>query len=332
MSSLQQSQLQSNKHPDGRSVLSTEEMISEDEARRRREQLNRRPSYRMILKDLETVGEKPLKKEMDDNGGPNLNDTRAQPSATGLTLINPIDGTSPYGSPLSNGGGPSMLRSPNNSSNMLINTSSGRLNMIPPSQPANNARMLASPQSTASSMVGEIPSQPQPQLPCSVSAGSPMLSVSAAVAAAANLAAANSLSLPLTQDILNLKAAGQDGLMGGFAQNNDWQTSLLNSYQNNNNHNANHGLVGPAMGLGNRQGSASLTSLSDNGDNDGNRKRQVRLLKNREAAKECRRKKKEYVKCLENRVAVLENQNKALIEELKTLKELYCRKEKSELT
>ncbi|VDP05664.1 unnamed protein product [Soboliphyme baturini] len=56
------------------------------------------------------------------------------------------------------------------------------------------------------------------------------------------------------------------------------------------------------------------------------RKRELRLLKNREAAKECRRKKKEYVKCLENRVAVLETQNKQLIEELKTLKELYCRK------
>ena len=55
------------------------------------------------------------------------------------------------------------------------------------------------------------------------------------------------------------------------------------------------------------------------------------MLKNREAAKECRRKKKEYVKCLENRVAVLENQNKALIEELKTLKELYCRKEKNDM-
>ncbi|GAV06029.1 hypothetical protein RvY_16069 [Ramazzottius varieornatus] len=55
------------------------------------------------------------------------------------------------------------------------------------------------------------------------------------------------------------------------------------------------------------------------------RKREVRLLKNREAAKECRRKKKEYIKCLENRVAVLENQNKALIEELKSLKELYCK-------
>ncbi|XP_069790003.1 cyclic AMP-responsive element-binding protein 1b isoform X3 [Narcine bancroftii] len=56
------------------------------------------------------------------------------------------------------------------------------------------------------------------------------------------------------------------------------------------------------------------------------RKREIRLMKNREAARECRRKKKEYVKCLENRVAVLENQNKTLIEELKTLKDLYCHK------
>nr|XP_008001418.1 cyclic AMP-dependent transcription factor ATF-1 isoform X4 [Chlorocebus sabaeus] len=46
----------------------------------------------------------------------------------------------------------------------------------------------------------------------------------------------------------------------------------------------------------------------------------------KEAARECRRKKKEYVKCLENRVAVLENQNKTLIEELKTLKDLYSNK------
>uniref|UniRef100_A0ABK9MG77 Cyclic AMP response element-binding protein B n=2 Tax=Glossina TaxID=44049 RepID=A0ABK9MG77_GLOMM len=57
---------------------------------------------------------------------------------------------------------------------------------------------------------------------------------------------------------------------------------------------------------------------------DQSRKREIRLQKNREAARECRRKKKEYIKCLENRVAVLENQNKALIEELKSLKELYC--------
>ncbi|GAB1598000.1 cAMP-responsive element modulator-like isoform X2 [Argonauta hians] len=57
------------------------------------------------------------------------------------------------------------------------------------------------------------------------------------------------------------------------------------------------------------------------------RKRELRLLKNREAASECRRKKKEYVKCLENRVSLLENQNKILIEELKALKELYCQKD-----
>lgn len=53
---------------------------------------------------------------------------------------------------------------------------------------------------------------------------------------------------------------------------------------------------------------------------------QVCLICDREAARECRRKKKEYVKCLENRVAVLENQNKTLIEELKALKDIYCHK------
>ncbi|KAM6971659.1 cAMP-responsive element modulator-like isoform 1-T1 [Tautogolabrus adspersus] len=56
------------------------------------------------------------------------------------------------------------------------------------------------------------------------------------------------------------------------------------------------------------------------------KKREHRLMKNREAARECRRKKKEYVKCLENRVAVLENQNKTLIEELRALKDVYRHK------
>ncbi|NXL59343.1 CREM protein, partial [Chordeiles acutipennis] len=56
------------------------------------------------------------------------------------------------------------------------------------------------------------------------------------------------------------------------------------------------------------------------------RKRELRLMKNREAAKECRRRKKEYIKCLESRVAVLEVQNKKLIEELETLKDIYSSK------
>ncbi|XP_031840361.1 cyclic-AMP response element binding protein B isoform X2 [Nomia melanderi] len=55
---------------------------------------------------------------------------------------------------------------------------------------------------------------------------------------------------------------------------------------------------------------------------DAARKREQRLLKNRQAARECRRKKKEYIKCLENRVAILENRNQTLIEELKSLKQL----------
>jgi len=73
--------------------------------------------------------------------------------------------------------------------------------------------------------------------------------------------------------------------------------------------------VGSSSGLGGAMGFMANEEAS--------RKREIRLLKNREAARECRNKKKEYIKCLENRVAVLENQNKALIEELKSLKELY---------
>ena len=75
--------------------------------------------------------------------------------------------------------------------------------------------------------------------------------------------------------------------------------------------------------------SPHLVSVPSNGSaavapaEEQTRKREIRLMKNREAARECRNKKKEYIKCLENRVAVLENQNKALIEELKSLKELY---------
>ncbi|TDH14227.1 hypothetical protein EPR50_G00040630 [Perca flavescens] len=68
----------------------------------------------------------------------------------------------------------------------------------------------------------------------------------------------------------------------------------------------------------------SPMGISQGKSDDPTMKREIRLAKNREAARECRRKKKEYVKCLENRVAVLENQNKTLIEELKTLKDLYC--------
>lgn len=82
----------------------------------------------------------------------------------------------------------------------------------------------------------------------------------------------------------------------------------------------------------NFDGNGSFDGVSNNFDGNGTvmvaqqaaHKRQERLTKNKEAAKQCRLKKKEYIKCLETRVEVLENQNKALIHELKTLKDMYC--------
>ncbi|XP_076012202.1 cyclic AMP-dependent transcription factor ATF-1-like [Genypterus blacodes] len=67
-----------------------------------------------------------------------------------------------------------------------------------------------------------------------------------------------------------------------------------------------------------------LGGLSQSQVDDPTLKRTIRLAKNREAAQECRRKKKEYIKCLESRVAVLENQNLALIKELRSFKDLHC--------
>nr|CUU97539.1 hypothetical transcript [Hymenolepis microstoma] len=64
--------------------------------------------------------------------------------------------------------------------------------------------------------------------------------------------------------------------------------------------------------------SATSTALHD----DSNNKREQRLLKNREAARECRRKKKEYVRCLERQVTILQDQNRQLIEELQKMKAL----------
>lgn len=202
-------------------------------------------------------------------------------------------------------------------------------NMIPPLP-----RLLGNSTVTSAGNngVNEMPSQPQPQLVNPLSANSnPMLS---AVAAAA---AANNLILPSSNDFINITGKPSDFVNPHplpFSHNNgewhshtvdaaltprlhspssteamanhlvDWQTNLLSNYQNS----ANNSFAGtsgigtsgvPPISLGNRQGSASLTSLSgkvicpcspllpqpidypDNDNNDSSRKRQVRLLKNR---------------------------------------------------
>ena len=46
---------------------------------------------------------------------------------------------------------------------------------------------------------------------------------------------------------------------------------------------------------------SNTNGSSGNQAEEAARKREVRLMKNREAARECRNKKKEYIKCLENR-------------------------------
>ena len=103
-----------------------------------------------------------------------------------------------------------------------------------------------------------------------------------------------------TNDLIN---RAQDTLMNSYMPNPDLDVSLPGD--------------GSGLGGGGECGPVKLVQ-------EAARKREVRLLKNREAARECRRKKKEYIKCLENRVQVLEQQNKALIGELENLKEMYC--------
>lgn len=80
-----------------------------------------------------------------------------------------------------------------------------------------------------------------------------------------------------------------------------------------------------------RRARAPVESAASAGARSGDRdrpysemdKKERRLLKNREAAKECRRKKKEYVKCLEDRVEALEAQNLKLMEELRKSKGMF---------
>ncbi|KAM4028260.1 cAMP-responsive element modulator isoform 1-T1 [Anomaloglossus baeobatrachus] len=53
------------------------------------------------------------------------------------------------------------------------------------------------------------------------------------------------------------------------------------------------------------------------------RKREMRLMKNREAAKACRLRRKEYIRCLENHNAMLEGHIKELMQELEIYRNMY---------
>lgn len=294
----------------------SDEIISEDEARRRREQLNRRPSYRMILKDLETV-DKQLKKDPDD---PNAAPVVVQISPQQMQPTNPQRSTG-----TTNPAAPQHMADQRTIQSRLDHTSY----VTPTSFPlhGSNGELTLNTLSGMHAVGGSgMISQYSPATIAAVAA--------AAANAAANRGAPTTPKtsqlqelgpstgssvgmLPINNDAITIKSMNTDSqtfVSGNHSMSPEWQSNMLPGY------NSSPSPLGMA---------GASRAASDN--DDSTRKRQVRLLKNREAAKECRRKKKEYVKCLENRVAVLENQNKALIEELKTLKELYCRKEKAEL-
>uniref|UniRef100_A0A915NMN6 KID domain-containing protein n=1 Tax=Meloidogyne floridensis TaxID=298350 RepID=A0A915NMN6_9BILA len=323
----------SSQHRDQRISLGVEEIVNEEEARRRREQLNRRPSYRMILKDLETVGDKPLKKEMDepslsaellnddggqvqqqissqspdessttsnflssDNGVAHLIRNFPPPNNTGLNNAPPPPPLAPT-APLCVGvsSAASISSTPNPIGAQALHLSSptqahlslGQLNLIAPQQHSNVSQRI---QSTVAPTV-EIPSQPQPQMRAGQQ---PLVNWQNNLLTTYNRQQHQSVApnhLLQQQQTPPSNSSTSAITLTGINSSNNASVSGGGTTQH----------VGPPQNHGGtRQGSASLTSL--------------------EAAKECRRKKKEYVKCLENRVAVLENQNKALIEELKTLK------------
>ena len=70
----------------------------------------------------------------------------------------------------------------------------------------------------------------------------------------------------------------------------------------------------------------SLKKAATNVEEESEEARALRIKeKNRIAAKICRRRKKEYIRCLEQRVASLEKQNEALLLKLKFFKDIYDR-------
>uniref|UniRef100_A0A8R1DII7 BZIP domain-containing protein n=1 Tax=Caenorhabditis japonica TaxID=281687 RepID=A0A8R1DII7_CAEJA len=308
---------------------------SEDEARRRREQLNRRPSYRMILKDLETA-DKVMKKEPEEtppssvdasplqfqnvmrppppqigapssNNGPVAVPGPPPPPAARMPTVTSSNAASPYGSPL----GASLLTlpfPPMNGGDFDFQAAIAAVSQKPVYSGGPQNGLGGGVPGPSGSLSG-MPNQPPPS-------SAPNQQQQQQQQQQQTVQSLESTSGLVGHSMKPNIGGGIDSV--GFAEfNSDWQSPILSGGYSSS--------PSPTMTGGSmRMGGGPMHG----GEDESNRKRQVRLLKNREAAKECRRKKKEYVKCLENRVSVLENQNKALIEELKTLKELYCRKEK----
>lgn len=133
------------------------------------------------------------------------------------------------------------------------------------------------------------------------------MAAAAAAAASANL---NGIPLSPTQ-VLSMQQAANVGLMpNGYSMN----PALLAQ---------SHGML-PKPATAGPGGVLSSKMMLPTGPgvvaDDQIAKKSRRLIKNRVAAKECRRKKKQYIRDVEGKIELLEQTNKSLLEEIDELK------------
>jgi len=264
------------------SPTNPDDLISDEEARRRRELLARRPSYRKILNDLSGVELDLRHKDSGDSGGDSSEDSNTSESTmTG----------SQAGMPSSTLGGPAT-----DAINYAAFIPHGALHLTTSANGDLSVGGLLPP-GTAPSLLQYPIQDGGPQQILVPMSGNDLLGLKPVIGGSTS----SSVAALVSQGLINFSSPGG---IGPSISSSKASVSSQGHFS--------------SSGSGSSGGGGT-------GDNT-TQKRELRLLKNREAAKECRRKKKEYVKCLENRVTVLEAQNKQLIEELRALKELYCRK------
>ncbi|KAL1240224.1 Cyclic AMP-responsive element-binding protein [Trichinella spiralis] len=260
-----------------------EEPISEEEAKRRRELLARRPSYRKILNDLSGY-ELEIK--------PKLDTCTPEQSGDALGVVNSSGPTAVHSSVILPSSVPDGIADTTRSL-MSHGATSGLLHYAQTTTDGNGQILLPSTFVRGDVCRG-VKLEPYD-----------FAAVSGDLLGLKPVSTSSALSAPAAARSAGAAAAAaalvNQGLLPAFTPPSDVNCSSPSK-------------------------STSSSTPNPSGPEEAVRKRELRLLKNREAAKECRRKKKEYVKCLESRVTVLETQNKQLIEELKNLKELYCQK------
>ncbi|KAL5247391.1 hypothetical protein ACHWQZ_G019311 [Mnemiopsis leidyi] len=279
------------------SFESQEDTDNEKRAALQREQLSRRPSYRKILDELAsesgtgTADTKPDKLNLVASLNNSQNTQVSQPAV--ITINNSTNLVPPHQQQI--------LAGPQTSN-------VGGLFHTPVIVTSDVMSVLASTLTNSSNTSGVQPTVVALPQHFFQGSNSDQLSQPAATIMSFNNSQADLQNLSATQVLSNVIQAPRTALI---------TTPYYNIHRPPNNQ------VVMTQGIpgGNHQ---TPQQLAD----EASKKREIRLMKNREAARHCRVKKKEYLKCLEERVQILEGQNKKLIDELKALKEFYTQHKK----